>query len=57
MIKVWFPASWFAFCPEIPLFLSVFAESTITPLPVLVTVTLKTRSLGLQHAVTFAADR
>lgn len=40
MIKVRFPASWFVFCTEIPFFLSVFAETTIAALPVLVTVTL-----------------
>lgn len=45
-IKVWFPASWFVFCTEIPLFLSDFAETTIAPLPVLVTVTPLTSSLG-----------
>ena len=46
MIKVRFPASWFVFFTEIPFFLSVFAETTIGPLPVLVTVTLITLSLG-----------
>lgn len=45
-IKVWFPASWFAFYTEIPFFLSDFAETTIAPLPVLVTVTPLTLSLG-----------
>lgn len=45
MIKVWFPASWFVFCTEIPLFLSIFAETTIEPLPVLVSVTPRTPSL------------
>lgn len=41
-----FPASWFGFCAEIPLFLSDFAETTIAPLPVLVTVTPLTPSLS-----------
>lgn len=41
-----FPASWFVFCTEIPLFLSDFAETTIAPLPVLVTVTPLTLSLS-----------
>lgn len=41
-----FPASWFVFCAEIPLFLSDFAETTIAPLPVLVTVTPLTPSLS-----------
>lgn len=45
-IKVWFPASWFAFYTAIPFFLSDFAETTIAPLPVLVTVTPPTLSLG-----------
>lgn len=36
-INVWFPASWSVFCTEIPFFLSAFAETTITPLPVWVT--------------------
>lgn len=45
-IKVWFPASWFAFSTEIPFFLSEFAETTIGPLPVLVTMTPLTSSLG-----------
>lgn len=45
-IKVWFPASWFVFCTEIPFFLSDFAETTIAPLPVLVTMTPLTPSLG-----------
>lgn len=45
-IKVWFPASWFAFSTEIPFFLSEFAETTIEPLPVLVTMTPQTSSLG-----------
>lgn len=44
-IKVWFPASWFVFCTEIPFFLSEFAETTIVPLPVLVTMTPLTSSL------------
>lgn len=46
MINVLFPASWFVFWTEIPLFLSIFAETTIAPLPVLLTVTLKTPFLG-----------
>lgn len=45
-IKVRFPASWFVFGAEIPLFLSDFAETTIAPLPVLVTATPLTPSLG-----------
>lgn len=45
-IKVWFPASWFVFSTEIPFFLSDFAETTIAPLPVLVTMTPLTPSLG-----------
>ena len=48
-IKVWFPASWFVFCTEIPFFPSDFAETTIAPLPVLVTMTLLTLSLGGGH--------
>lgn len=44
-IKVWFPASWFVFCTEIPFFPSEFAETTIAPLPVLVTKTPLTSSL------------
>lgn len=43
---MWFPASWFAFSTEIPFFLSEFAETTIAPLPVLVTMTPLTSSLG-----------
>lgn len=46
MIKVRFPASWFVFCTKIPFFLSDFAETTIAPLPVLVTMTPLTPSLG-----------
>ena len=53
MIKVRFPASWFVFCTEIPLFLSDFAEATVTPLPVLVTVTPLTPISGRRHAGTF----
>lgn len=45
-IKVWFPASWFVFGTEIPFFLSEIAETTIAPLPVLVTMTPLTSSLG-----------
>lgn len=41
-----FPASWFVFSTEIPFFLSEFAETTIAPLPVLVTMTPLTSSLG-----------
>lgn len=45
-----FPASWVVFCAEIPLFLSDFAETTIAPLPVLVTVTplIPSLSSGVQ---------
>lgn len=43
---MWFPASWFALSTEIPFFLSEFAETTIAPLPVLVTMTPLTSSLG-----------
>lgn len=47
---MWFPASWVVFCAEIPLFLSDFAETTIAPLPVLVTVTplIPSLSSGVQ---------
>lgn len=53
MIKVRFPASWFVFCTEIPFFLSVFAETTIGPFPVLVTVTLINPISGRRCTVTF----
>lgn len=43
---MWFPASWFVLSTEIPFFLSEFAETTIAPLPVLVTMTPLTSSLG-----------
>lgn len=42
---MWFPARWFAFSTEIPFFLSEFAETTIEPLPVLVTMTPQTYAL------------
>lgn len=42
MIKAWFPASWFVFWAEIPFFLFFFAETTVTALPVWLTVTPKT---------------
>lgn len=43
---MWFPASWFVLSTEIPFFLSEFAETTIAPLPVLVTMTPLTSSPG-----------
>lgn len=56
MIKAWFPASWFVFWAEIPFFLFVFAETTITTLPVWLTVTPKNLISGREHTVTIISQ-